>query len=105
MSRLDVVLQVLDNAINQLNDTGRMSPRENYETRQTFLLMSSCKLFCMTARSRIYKATTDLPIVPKGQKNKFRDLARESIQSFFLIYKTFNQKSDLLHLDYFIVVG
>lgn len=103
VSRLDVVLQVLDNAINQLNDTGRMSPRENYETRQTFLLMSSCKLFCMTARSRIYKATSGLPIVPKGQTNKFCDLARESIQSFFLIYRTFNQEGDLLHLDYFIV--
>lgn len=105
MARLGVILQALDNAVNLLNDTGRMSPRENHETRQTYLLMSSCKLFCMTARARIYKATADLPIVPKDQKNYFCGLARESIQSFFIIYRSFNQEGDIRHLDYFTVVS
>jgi len=103
MARLGVILDALGNAVNLLNDTGRMSPREHHETRQTYLLMSSCKLFCMTAQARIYKATADLPIVPKDQRNYFCGLARESIQSFFLIYRSFNQEGDIRHLDYFTV--
>ncbi|KAF9792197.1 hypothetical protein BJ322DRAFT_20130 [Thelephora terrestris] len=103
MAPLDLIYQALENAVKLLNDTGRMSPRESHETRQTYLLMSSCKLFCVTAQARIYKATSELPIVPKGQKNHFCGLARDSVQSFFLIYKTFDQEGDLRHLDYFLI--
>jgi hypothetical protein len=105
MAPLDLIYQALENAVKLLNDTGRMSPRESHETRQTYLLMSSCKLFCVTAQARIYKATSELPIVPKGQKNHFCGLARDSVQSFFLIYKTFDQEGDLRHLDYFLIVS
>ncbi|KAF9651446.1 hypothetical protein BDM02DRAFT_3267070 [Thelephora ganbajun] len=103
MSRLTVILQVLDNAVDRLNDTGRMSPRGSHEQRQMYLLVSSCKLFCITAQARIYMETSKLPIVPKGQTGVFRDLARESVQAFFLIYKTFDREDDLRHLDYFII--
>jgi len=103
VSRLGVILHVLENAANQLNETGRMSPGETHEKRQTYLLLSSCKLFCMTARARIYIETSRLPIVPKSQVNKFRELAGESTQAFLLIYRTFDQIGDLRHLDYFIV--
>ena len=102
MSGLTDILQVLDNA---LKDTGRMSPQDPYEQRQTYLLMSSCQLFCMTAQARIYMETSKLPIVPVHQRDEFRDLARESVQDFFKIYRTFHQKNDLLHLDYFITVS
>lgn len=104
VSRLGVVLGVLDTAVNQ-NDTGRMSPGEPHEKRQTYLLLSSCKLFCMTARARIYMETSKLPIVPRDQVKKFRNLSGESTQAFLQIFKTFNQVDDLRHLDYFIVVG
>ena len=103
MSGLTRILEVLDDAL--LNDTGRMSPQDPYEQRQTYLLMSSCKLFCMTAQARIYMETSKLPIVPKGEKDKFRELARGSVQDFFQIYKTFDQENDLRHLDYFITVS
>jgi len=102
ISGLTTILQVLDNA---LSNTGRMSPQDPHEQRQMYLLMSSCKLFCMTAQARIYMETSKFPIVPKDQTCKFRDLARESIQAFFLIYKTFDQETDLPNLDYFITVS
>ena len=102
MSGLTDILQVLDNA---LNDIGRMSPQDPHEQRQTYLLMSSCQLFCMTAQARIYMETSKLPIVPKDQTGKFRDLARESIEAFFLIYKTFDREDDLRYLDYFTIVS
>jgi hypothetical protein len=95
-------LKMLDDA---LNNTGRVSPQDPHEQRQTYLLMSSCKLFCMTAQAQIYMETSKLPIVPKDQKPGFRDLARGSIESFFLIYKTFDQENDLHYLDYFITVS
>ena len=69
--------------------------------RHTFLT-SSCKLFCMIARARMYMETSKLPIVPKGKIGKFCDLARDSVQTFLLIYKTFDQEDDLRHLNYFI---
>jgi len=105
MSQLTEVLRVLDSALLTLNDTGRMSPRENHEQRQTYLLMSSCKLFCVTAQAQIYMETSKLPIVPKGQTGTFRDLARESMQGFFMIYKTFDREDDLRYLDYFTTVS
>ena len=110
MSRLTDILQVLDNAVNRSNDPeSRILPdgilREGHETRQTYLLLSSCKLFCMTAQAQIYMETSKLPIVPKDQKGRFRDMARDSMQAFFLIYKTFDQEDDLLHLDYFTIVS
>lgn len=105
MSRLTAIIRVLESAVNHPNDTGRLSPRDSYEQRQTYLLMSTCKLFCMTAQARIYMETSNLPIVPKIQTVKFRDLARDSIHAFFLIYRTFDQEDDLRQLDYFIVVS
>lgn len=102
MFGLTGILKVLDNA---LSDTGKMSPRDPQEQRQTYLLMSSCKLFCMTAQARIHMETSKLPIVPKDQKGRFRNLAREAIQGFFIVYKTFNEESDLHQLDYFITVS
>ena len=105
MSRLTHIIHVLDNAVSKLSNTGKSSPRESHEERQTYLLMSSCKLFCMTAQAEIYMETSKLPIVPKDQKGKFRDLARESIQDFFSIYKTFDRKDDLRHLDFFLTVS
>lgn len=99
---LTKIFHVLDSA---LKDAGRMSPRDPHEQRQMYLLMSSCKLFCMTAQARIYMETSRLPIVPKSQTDRFRDLARGSIQTFFMIYKTFDQETDLRHLDYFITVS
>jgi len=105
MSRLKEILEVLDNAVNRINDPGRMSPQENHEKRQTYLLMASCKLFCMTAQARIYMETSKLPIVPKDQTGTFRDLARDAVQDFFVIYKTFDQEDDLYHLDYFTTVS
>lgn len=105
VSRLDVVLQALDNAVNQLNDTGKLLPVETHEKRRTYLLMSSCKLFCMTARARIYMEISKLPIVPKGQINEFQDLAKEPIQAFFRIYKSFGREGDIRHLDYFVIVS
>jgi len=101
MSRLTEIFRVLENAVKE-NDTGRMSPRESHEQRQTYLLMSSCKLFCVTAQARIYMETSNLPIVPKDQKGRFRDLARESVEAFLMIYKTFDREDDLQYLDYFI---
>jgi len=103
VSRLNVVLQVLDNAINHLNDTGTLLPAETHEKRQTYLLISSCKLFSTTARARIYLETSKLPIVPISQINKFRALAMESIHAFLQIHKTFDQEGDLRDLDYFVV--
>jgi len=105
MSRLTGILQVLDNAIGRIDDTGQMSPREVHDQRQMYLLMSSCKLFCMTAQARIYMETSKLPIVPKDQTGRFRDLARGSVQDFFLIYKTFDREDDLFNLDYFTTVS
>lgn len=105
MSRLKVILEVLDNALSQLGESGNASPRTGYEQRQTYLLMSSCKLFCMTAQARIYLETSKLPIVPKPEKATFRDLARDSIQAYFFIYKTFNGEEDLRHLDYLTIVS
>lgn len=102
MSGLKRILEVLDEA---LNHTGRMSPQDPHDRRQTYLLMSSCKLFCMTAQARIHMETSNLPIVPKNQTGRFRDLARDSVQHYLLIYKTFDQEDDLLHLDYFLVVS
>ena len=105
MSRLDVIIQVLETAVNQLKDGGRMSPGAIHEHRQTYLLMSSCKLFCMTAQARIYMATSKLPIVPRSQVSDFRNHAGESMRAFLLIYKTFDQEDDLRHLDYFTIVS
>ena len=107
MPRLTDILQVLNNAVNQpiANGIADDSPRAIHERRQTYLLMSSCKLFCMTAQARIYMETSKLPIVPQGQKSKFRGLARESVQYFFLIYKTFDREDDLRYLDYFTIVS
>lgn len=105
ISRLTGILQVLDNAVDLSNDTRGMSLQESQEQRQTYLLTSSCKLFCMTARARIYMETSKLPVVPEGQTSRFRDLAKDSVQDFFLIYKTFDQEDDLRHLDYFITVS
>lgn len=105
MSGLTGILQVLSSAVDRLSDTGRTSPRDSYELRETYLLMSTCKLFCMTAQARIYMETSKLPIVPRSQTGKFRDLARDSLQAFFLIYKTFDQEEDIRHLDYFIIVS
>jgi hypothetical protein len=105
MSRLTDIIRVLDNAVSKLSNTGTSSPRERHEERQTYLLMSSCKLFCMTAQAEIYMETSKLPIVPKGQTGKFRGLARDSIQDFFLIYKTFDREDDLRHLDFFLTVS
>ena len=102
MSRLKEILQVLDNS---LNNMARMSPRDPYDQRQTYLLLSSCKLFCMTAQARIYMETSKFPIVPKDQTGNFRDLARGALQDYFLIYKTFDGEDDILHLDYFIIVS
>lgn len=107
MSRLKAILVVIDNAVSRLNERGGTSPREGHENdqRQTYLLMSSCKLFCMTAQARIYLETSRLPIVPKSQIDLFRDSARDSVQNFFLIYRTFDQENDLLHLDYYTTVS
>lgn len=105
VSRLDVIPQVLENAANQLNDTWTPSPAEAHEKRPTYLLMSSCKLFCTTALARIYMEISKLPIVPKDQINHFRTQAMESVQAFFLIHKTFNQEGDFRHLDYFVIVS
>jgi hypothetical protein len=105
MSRLTLIIRVLDNAVSKLSNTGGTSPWERHEERQTYLLMSSCKLFCMTAQAQIYMETSKLPIVPKGQTGKFCDLARDSIQDFFLIYKTFDRGDDLRYLDFFLTVS
>ena len=105
LSRLDVILQVLDSAANQLNDTGTLLPVEAHEKRHTYLLMSSCKLFCATARARIYMEISKLPIVPRVRSDEFRNLAMESVQDFLLIYKAFDRENDLRHLDYFVVVS
>ena len=105
MDGLSTIIQVLDNALGRVSNPGSVSPGENYERRQTYLLMSSCKLFCMTAEARIYLETSKLPIVPKGEKDKFRGLARESVHTYLGIYKTFDQEDDLRHLDYFTTVS
>ena len=102
--RLGVILGVLNNAINQLNDTGMLFPLEAHGTRQTYLLLSSCKLFCLTAQARIYMETSKLPILPQDQMDHFRGLAVQSIGAFFDIHKTFDQEGDLRHLDYFVIV-
>jgi len=105
MPRLKVIILALDSALNRLGDPGSVSPGENHEQRQTYLLMSSCKLFCMTAQARIYTETSKFPIVPKAQKGKFREMARDSVSAYFLIYKSFNREGDLRHLDYFTIVS
>ena len=105
MSRLTEIRKVLENAVNRLDGSGGASPGTRHEQRQTYLLMSSCKLFCLTAQARIYMETSRLPIVPKGQRGTFRDMARDSLQAFFMIYRTFDQEDDLLHLDYFTTVS
>jgi hypothetical protein len=105
VSQLNLVLQLLDNAVNRLDDTVTLSPAEAHGTRPTYLLVSSCKLFCMTARARIYMETSKLPILPKVQVAKFQNLAMESLQDFFQTHKTFDQEGDLRYLDYFVVVS
>jgi len=105
MPRLKVILEALDNALKRLGDSGDASPGENHEQRQTYLLISSCKLFCMTAQARIYLQTSKLPIVPKAQKEKFREMSSDSVRAYFLIYKSFNREGDLRHLDYFTIVS
>jgi len=104
MSRLKVITQVLENALDRLESPGSSSPGDNFEQRQIYLLMSSCKLFCMTAQARIYLETSRLPIVPKGEKAPFREMARDSVKTFLMIYKTFNRDGDLRHLDYLTTV-
>ena len=105
MARLKTILTVLDNALNRLGDSGSVSPGANYEQRQTYLLMSSCKLFCMTAQARIYLEASKFPIVPKAGKAEFRDMARDSVHAYLLIYKSFDREGDLRHLDYFTTVS
>ena len=118
MSRLADTLQVLDNAVKRLNDNTANNFDDNedptpldptlvasHEKRQAYLLLSSCKLFCMTAQAQIYMETSNLPIVPKEQKSTFRDIARDSMKAFLAIYKTFDQEDDLRHLDYFTTVS
>jgi len=102
MSGLKEVLLVLDGASNHMK---KASPRDPNDQRQTYLLVASCKLFCMTAQARIYMETSKFPIVPKDQTGGFRDLARGALQDFFLIYRTFDQEDDILHLDYFLIVS
>lgn len=96
---------MLDDAVNELNEKGTLLAAEAYGKRQTYILISSCKLFCMTAQARIYTEISKLPIVPKVQCDEFRDMAMESIRAFLLIHKTFDQEGDLRHLDYFVVVS
>lgn len=102
MPKLTELLHVIGSA---LDSTGLISQQNPEDQRQTYLLMSSCKLFCMTAQARIYMETSKLPIVPKDQKGTFRDLARDSVQAFLLTYKTFDEGEDLRYLDYFISVS
>ena len=105
LARLDTIFQVLDSAVDQLNDQGTLLSVETHEERQTYLLVSSCKLFGITAQARIYMETSKLPILPKSQVIKFRTLAMDSIQSFLTIHETFNQEGDLRYLDYFVIVS
>lgn len=102
MPRLTGLLHVIGCA---LDSTGLISQQSPDDQRQTYLLMSSCKLFCMTAQARIYMETSKLPIVPKGQKGTFRDLAKDSVEAFLLTYRTFDEEKDLRYLDYFITVS
>ena len=103
--RLNEVLGLLDNAVERLNNTGTLFRMEVHGPRPTYLLISSCKQFCMTARARIYMETSKLPILPKTQVTKFRSLTMESLQEFLRIHKTFDQEGDYRHLDYFVVVS
>jgi hypothetical protein len=99
MPKLTELLRVIGRA---LSHTGAVLQEDPDDQRQTYLLMSSCKLFCMTAQARIYMETSKLPIVPKDQKGTFRDLAKDSVQAFLLTYKTFDEGKDLRYLDYFL---
>ena len=102
MPKLTELLHVIGSA---LNNTGVMLQDDPDDQRQTYLLMSSCKLFCMTAQARIYMETSKLPIVPKDQKGTFRDLAKGSVEAFLQTYQTFDEGKDLRYLDYFISVS